>query len=144
MTFSPAPRPVRTPKDAKKSNNPRVVVPKRSGRIKPKKRSAAERARIYGPAERREWIRTQPCIACGEVGFSENAHTATEGMGRKAHYSMIVPLCGSLWSIVQNCHGELHRIGIKSFEEKYGVDLQKAAAETEAKWKSQSPHTGTP
>ncbi len=78
--------------------------PKRSGRIKPKKRSASEFARIYGSKERVAWVKSQPCVYCNALspffgesqrGPSHNAHTVTGGMGRKAGFETIVPLCAS-------------------------------------------------
>lgn len=123
MTIYPAPAPPPRPKKAKKP------VKKRNA-----KRHTREWLRAYGSVERVEFVKGLPCVACGRVGFAENTHCATGGMGRKAHFTMIAPLCGHLWSIVNNCHGELHRIGIKSFEEKYGVDLSSCSRETEKKW----------
>jgi len=65
---------------------------KRGGQIKPKKRGANEFQRVYGSKERVEWVQSLPCLACGK-GPSENAHTENGGMGRKAGYATIVPLC---------------------------------------------------
>lgn len=70
----------------------------RKGRIKPKKRSAAEYRRIYGSRERVEFVKSLPCAWCvarGRVrmcGPSENAHVENGGMGRKADHTKIVPL----------------------------------------------------
>jgi hypothetical protein len=64
-----------------------------SGRsIKPKKRSAATFARVYGSAERVEFVRWLPCLVCA-MKPCENAHTVTGGTGRKADARTIVPLC---------------------------------------------------
>jgi len=59
-------------------------------------------------------------------------------MGRKADYLKTVPLCGHLYSIITNCHGELHRTGIESFEARHGVDLESLAAETEKLWRGRA------
>jgi hypothetical protein len=56
-------------------------------------------------------------------------------MGRKADYTKTVPLCGNLWSIVDNCHKEAHR-GQETFAAKYGIDLEAAALATESAWQS--------
>jgi hypothetical protein len=93
------------------------------------KRRASEFARCYGSKARVAFVRSLPCSACGVIGYSQNAHVCRVGggMGRKAHYTTIVPLRGAM-------HRELHQIGRASFEEKYGVDLDKAAADTQAAW----------
>jgi hypothetical protein len=64
----------------------------RSGRIKPKKRSASEFARIYGSKARVEWVKNLPCV-CGCMRWPcDNAHSENEGKGRKGHHRTIVPL----------------------------------------------------
>lgn len=56
-------------------------------------RKAKELARTYGPPERREWIKSQPCFWCQRVP-SQNAHVGGNGgMSRKGDASTIVPLC---------------------------------------------------
>lgn len=65
------------------------------------KRRESEFARCYGSKARVAWIKSMPCIACSGLhplfgmtaGPSDNAHTAHDGMGRKAGYDTIVPLC---------------------------------------------------
>ena len=91
-------------------------MPPRTKRLKPtplrpKKRSAAERERIYGPKGRVEWVKSLPCLICQRTP-SENAHTENGGMGRKADYTTIVPLCAAH-------HRELHQHGQESFEEQH-------------------------
>jgi len=73
---------------------------KRGGPIKARnaKRRQSEFARCYGSKERVAWVKAQPCIVCVargsmNVGPSDNAHTSTGGMGRKADYRFIVPMC---------------------------------------------------
>lgn len=76
---------------------------KKSGRVKPKKRSASEFARIYGSKKRVVWVKSLPCavwIAVELFGIETrcegpvvNAHTVTGGMGRKADAKTIAPLC---------------------------------------------------
>jgi hypothetical protein len=72
----------------------------RGGRIKPKKRGAADFARIYGSPQRLEWVKALPCLARellsrpGECeGEIQNAHSVVGGMGYKAGAETIVPLC---------------------------------------------------
>lgn len=79
---------------------------KRTGRIKAKAKSSAEFARIYGSEARIEFVKALPCIACGK-GPCENAHIRSGGMGRKADYRDIVPLC-------ESCHRLQHQKGWKA------------------------------
>lgn len=67
---------------------------RRSGRIRPKKRTPSEFARIYGSRARAKWVKSLPCAACAVVGYSENAHTVNGGKSRKADHTTIIPLCG--------------------------------------------------
>lgn len=83
-------------------------------------------ARTYHSAERAEWISAHPCIACGKLP-TENSHIRGGGMGRKGDYRFIVPKC-------KGHHQEYHRIGAKSFEAKYGVDLLILAALYQEAW----------
>lgn len=114
----------------------RLVPPKK------RRRSKAERLRIYGPPGFVEWIHEQPCIACGIVGFSEVAHTKTGGMGRKAGWRDSVPLCGRRRTpdmyLTEGCHAVLHQSGRDSFEAAYDVDLEVAAISTHKLWLSET------
>ncbi len=68
-----------------------------------KVRTRSDFARIYGSRARVAWVKHQPCIVCVALsplfgrtdGSSHNAHTETGGMGYKADYDTIVPLCAS-------------------------------------------------
>jgi hypothetical protein len=108
--------------------------------IKKKRRSASEKQekfeREYGGEEYLAFIQSKPCCACGFAGLpSEAAHTTTGGASRKADgKGNLAPLCvprfwpptdASRW--YDGCHRESHR-GIKSFQEKYGIDLKAKAA----------------
>ena len=101
---------------------------KRTTPLKPRnpKRKAASFARAYGSPERVSWIQRQPCVLCGHTP-SENAHVRTGGTGRKADARWIVPLC-------HVCHEHLHRVGIRTFEEGYGIILDHEAAIIDARW----------
>jgi hypothetical protein len=57
-----------------------------------KGRTAIEFQRIYGSKRRVEFVKNLPCIICAKKPC-ENAHTTSGGMGRKADYTSIVPLC---------------------------------------------------
>lgn len=93
---------------------------------KAEKRRRREWLRTYGSEDRVLWVAQQPSIASGALGC-ENVHVRTGGMGRKADACWIVPLTPAE-------HRELHRIGIRSFEQKYQVDLDFEARATEAAW----------
>jgi hypothetical protein len=86
-------------------------APIQRGRMKRKSRSASEFQRIYGSKKRVEWIKAHGCLACARTPC-ENAHTENGGMGRKAGYETIVPLCSF-------CHHALHTMGQQSFEEAF-------------------------
>lgn len=66
----------------------------RGARIKAvnRKRRQTEFARCYGSRARVAFVKGLPCIVCF-MSPSDNAHTVTDGMGRKAAYTAIVPLC---------------------------------------------------
>ena len=101
---------------------------KRAGRIKPKKRSASEFQRIYGGATRVRWVASLPCWACGYAGDipRQNAHTRTDGMGRKADADTIIPLCPP-------CHGRQEQKGWLSIG-MTAESRRRAAEATEALW----------
>lgn len=118
----------------------RRTKPMKRGRIKPKKRKASEFARIYGSKERVEWVKSLSCVGCGRNWDTtcvpiDNAHIETGGMGRKADYDKIVPLCSRL-APKFSCHGRFHRHGRDDLEMWAGINLEVAAAETEARWQS--------
>lgn len=100
-------------------------------------RSKKSFQRIYHSEAYMEHIRSLPCVCCGEVGYSVAAHTESGGMGRKAGWETIVPLCSNRYDS-EGCHEESHRIGVKSFEAKYRLDLKALARETSARWTSES------
>lgn len=67
------------------------------------KRKASEFARCFHSRARVRFVKALPCVYCAGLspfiaavaGPSDNAHTVKEGMGRRGHYSTIVPLCRS-------------------------------------------------
>ena len=126
----------------RKSGLKRTGFLKRSGRIKPKKRSASSANRIYGPKAFRAWLHAQPCILCGVVGFTEQAHAKGDGIGRKADWTLSFPACGTRGT-VEGCHPRSHRQGVQTFEHDAGVTLLDLAARTQAAWRECSIyHTG--
>lgn len=105
----------------------------RGGRIKPKKRTASEFNRIYGSKARVAWVKMQRCAVAGPLrlcrGDVENAHTETGGIGRKADYDTIIPLC-------RGHHQTLHDHGARSFEHLYRLSLSDCAEGVEGEWKT--------
>ena len=100
----------------------------RKTRVKPTNatRRATAFVRAYGSKERVEFVQALPCYVCGAIP-SENAHTETGGMGRKADAHTVIPLCPTH-------HRRLHANGIRYFETWYGITLAHAAAITDARY----------
>lgn len=90
------------------------------------KRIEREFRRAYHSEERVIFVRSLPCLVSGKRNC-ENVHIEGDGMGRKSHFTLIVPLR-------QTFHRELHDIGRDAFEAKYGVNLDEAAAKTQRGW----------
>jgi hypothetical protein len=91
-------------------------VPRRNA-----KRHQANWLRAYGSPERVQWVQSLPCTVCRDTP-SQNAHSKTAGTGRKADAETIIPLFAP-------CHGELHRVGVQTFEVCYVITLADAARE---------------
>lgn len=113
-----APRPlVRTPLE-------RSSKPPRKRNYKKWKRN---QVRAYGPTERRQWVKDQPCCVSGRRAPSENVHIKSGGTSRKADHEFVIPLH---WTL----HRELHQWGAESFSAFYGVELDELAHATHLKW----------
>lgn len=95
-----------------------------------RKRRAAELLRTYGPPERRAWTKEQPCEVCGAEP-SDNAHIEREGMSRKAHYALIIPLCAKHHN--KGNYG-LDVLGRARFEAYFKIDLEQLASQHEQRW----------
>lgn len=102
-------------------------------------------ARICGPVEFREWLHGRPCAVCRFSVFIEQAHAKGGGIARKADWTATFPLCGPHYEpcvdhggyeLVEGCHRELHRIGVKSFEQRHGVTLLSLVADTQQQWQA--------
>lgn len=68
------------------------------------KRTKEEFNRIYGSKERVEFVKALGCVVCtalhplfgvATAGRCQNCHTENGGMGRKASYLTIVPMCSN-------------------------------------------------
>ena len=93
------------------------------------RRSTREFVRCYESRERQAWVRSFPCSVPGcVVSPCDNAHSAGDGgMGRKASARYVLPLCRAH-------HREQHRVGVASFEAKYGFRLADEAARIQHLW----------
>jgi hypothetical protein len=126
---------------AKKPRKPKSAAPRgmKRSRLRPKKRSPEEYARIYGSRARCDFVKGLPCLVSNKAcrGDVDNHHVENGGLSRKGDYQSIVPLCDVH-------HDVLHNLGAVSFAGQYGIDLTAAAAETEAKWQSVHPSPPNP
>lgn len=97
---------------------------KRTGPIKPKRRKPSEFDRIYGSNDRAWSIRAMPCAVplCHDRRI-HNAHTENGGVGRKAGWETVVPLCAHHHAELDNGLGS-----VDLFDAKYGTDLRALAA----------------
>lgn len=97
---------------------------RRAGGIKPKKRSASEFRRIYGSRQRVEAIKAMRCTVphCPH-GPCHNAHTEGGGMGRKAGWETIVPLCPTHHFTLDSGLGS-----VRLFDEVHQTDIAATAA----------------
>lgn len=122
---------------------------RRSGKPKTKPRGKDEAERIYGPVEFRVWLHQQPCAVCGFRGEPEQmqqCHAITGGMSRKSDWEKTFPGCGPHWEhdhsatrdcrLVEGCHAEAGRIGVRSFERAHDVVLLDLAAQTQNRWRA--------
>lgn len=118
---------------AKRKKLKRGADMRRRKRIRARNPERAERLfeRNYLSEEFVTWIHSLACVVSGSGGSSWDpivaAHVRSKGAGGR--WSDIVPMLRSL-------HDELHQIGVRSFEKKYEVDLQLAAAAVVQRWKA--------
>lgn len=119
-----------------------AAKPKPIRKVNPKRRKS-EFARTYHSKERVAFVRGLKCSACGVVGYSENAHVlGNGGMSRKADYTTIAPLCGTLDG-VRTGNVIIHSIGCHRVFDEYqevfnrrypDFNPEKAAADCESAW----------
>jgi 5-methylcytosine-specific restriction endonuclease McrA len=75
------------------------------------------------------WVRLRSCLVCGRPPVNQAAHVKTRGSGGK-DLDNVVPLC-------YRCHSEQHTIGIKTFQKRHGLDLERDAQEVTTEWKNE-------
>lgn len=95
---------------------------KRSAKPIKAKRSKPRRVAVLRDPKYMAWLReTRACLVCVRTcGRTEAAHTKVNGTASKGPDPSCVPLG-------RGHHMELHRIGVKDFEAKYGIDLKREA-----------------
>lgn len=87
------------------------------------KRRAQRERDHFGP--KAAWIRTLPCIVCGQ-GPSQACHAKSRGAGGTSDH--LVPMC-------HKHHHEQHRVGVKTFNAEHGIDLMAEAEHYERAWR---------
>ena len=74
-----------------------------------------------------------PCIACGVAGWSEAAHTGTDGgMSMKASDYLCVPLCSGCHTQAPDAY---HRVGKRAFERGHGLTFVRIVARLNREWR---------
>lgn len=132
-------RPSCTPitRESEKAKARRLSAISGKKRTAPKASNPARRkrewARAYHSQERVAFVQRLPCCVCVSrpwplpMGESQNAHTESDGAGRKAGYQTIAPICHAH-------HRNLHQVGAVTFARFYAIDLAQCAANTQAAW----------
>lgn len=72
-----------------------------------------------------EFIRCQPCDACGAPPPSDPDHHPTRAAGGTKE---------NLWPLCHPCHVERHSVGIETFCERHGVDATERTEHWEDEW----------
>lgn len=96
------------------------------------KRQRDNFARVYGSRERVAWVSSMPCVVAHCYnGPCHGHHVRSDGMGRKAHHSAIVPLCAFH-------HDAYHALGPDTFLSRHplvrGESFAVHAADTHRRW----------
>ena len=82
----------------------------------------------FGSKERAAFVQGLPCAVCGATP-SENAHVKSRGAGGGPEH--VAPLC-------RTHHREQHRVGVRTFSERHGIDLQREARRTNERWEAET------
>lgn len=98
--------------------------------MKRKARPASETLRIYGPPERREWVKSLACLGrlCGGrcEGAIDNAHTVNGGKGRKADADTIVPMCRAHHRLYDGYKAPFDREPTRELMKSFAADVERA------------------
>lgn len=63
-----------------------------------------------------EKVKEMPCVACGRSGPSDAHHIRSRGAGGGDELTNLMSLC-------RICHVEIHKIGRKTFFDKYELEV---------------------
>lgn len=101
-------------------------------RKRDRERKRREFARKYHSLERVYYVAQEVCCAVPTCRWytdsnNDNAHIETGGMGRKADYTKVIPLC-------RKHHRELHALQPERFQLAHSFSLEEAAAQTDRSW----------
>jgi hypothetical protein len=114
----------------------RSPLPARKTKPRVKRAAGPRRVAVLRNGDYLAFLHAIPCVVCTEENriniawhrlpkaipcFSEAAHGPVNGLGSKGADSSCTPLC-------HVHHMESHRIGVKNFEARYGVNLKREAA----------------
>lgn len=114
----------------RRSREKQMSAQQRASRIKTRRKSKRERdeytARVYGSKARLLAIKALPCAVPGCTNRPcENHHIENGGMGRKAGWTKVVPLCGAEHHDIY--HNECG--SPEAFDARFGTDLRALAEE---------------
>jgi hypothetical protein len=113
------------------SNLPAPTKPlKRKTAVKKRNAVRIKKRREEAFGGKAEFVRSLPCVACPRFGIiqmqpTEAAHARSRGAGGKA--DALIPLCSY-------CHACQHNLGVRTFENRTGLDLMFVAAKVEMDW----------
>lgn len=90
-----------------------------------------------GPARNaryRAWIRTLPCLVCGQTG-AEAAHTGDDGgLALKSSDYSCVPLCADCHTMRPDSYHR-HPGGREGFERQHNLDLKREVKRLNEEWR---------
>lgn len=66
------------------------------------------------------WIRTQPCVICGERRGIEASHTGPHGLGQKSPDTSAIPLCHKHHRTGRDSY---HKLGARRFAQVHDLDI---------------------
>jgi hypothetical protein len=66
------------------------------------------------------WIRTQPCVVCGQTQWIEAAHTGPHGLGQKSPDLSAIPLCAKHHRTGKDSY---HKLGPRKFAEVHNLNV---------------------
>ncbi len=80
----------------------------------------------------RAWVRTFPCVACGQLHDIEAAHTGPHAMSQKASDLTCIPLCPAHH---RAGNVALDKIGRAQFEAVFQISIEAVVEELNQEWR---------